>query len=179
MIVPGIFVVLAFLALLLLLRLAKGNRSSVTDPTQLAQELRRVDVDAFRNLVDSNEEEFLRSRLTPSEYRSLHRERLRVAIEYISSVARNATILMSMGESARRSPDATIAAAGQRLVDNALRLRLYSLRAMPKLYLGILLPGVRMSPADVADRYERVTGLVVLLGRLQYPARGAGLSAVL
>jgi len=133
--------------------------------------MRAVDVEAFRNLVDPGEEEFLRANLAPAEFRKIQRERLRAAVEYISCAAQNAAILLRVADAGRRSPDPATAEAAEKLVGNAIRLRLYALHAIPRLYLGMILPGSRISPVRIAESYEQMTRLVVLLGCLQYPTR--------
>jgi hypothetical protein len=137
-----------------------------------AAHIRSVDVEAFRNLVDPDEEEFLRSHLSPTEFRKIQRERLRAAIEYVNCAAHNASILLRLADDGRRSSDDATAEAAQRLADNALRLRLYALQAIPKLYLGMIFPNSRTSPVRIAESYEQMTRLVVMLGCLQYPTRG-------
>ena len=167
-----ILIFVALLALGLVVRLAKG-RASVSEVLQNPNEhLQSVDVEAFRNLVDPGEEEFLRSNLAPAEFRRIQRERLRAAADYVSCAAQNAAILLRLADAGRRSPDPATAEAAEKLVNNALRLRLYALQAIPRLYLGMILPGVRISPVGIAERYEQMTRLVVLLGCLQYPTRG-------
>jgi hypothetical protein len=176
MTVTLILVLLGLVALLFMVRIAKGRGSTMASTADLIGSIRPVDVNAFRNLIDPAEEEFLRTNLSPPEFRKVQRERLRAAMEYVLCAARNAAVLVRMGEAARRSPEPSIAEAGERLVDSAIRLRLYSFQAMLKLWLGILLPGAHISTGPVAERYERMTGLVVLLGRLQSPHRGASLA---
>jgi hypothetical protein len=172
MIVPGVFAVLALLALLVVLHIAKGHHATGGDLDQLASQLRSVDVDAFRNLVDVREEEYLRQHLQPSEFRSIQRERKLAAIEYIRCAASNAAILIRLAEAARQNHDPAIAQAADKLLENALRLRLYSFRVVPRLYLGVLLPGASLAPTDLADAYDTMTRQVVMLGCLQYPTRG-------
>jgi hypothetical protein len=167
-----IFVVVALAALLLLLTLAKGQASRSALVENPAEHIRAVDVEAFRNLIDPDEEEYLRANLSPAEFRRIQRERLRAAVEYVSCAAHNAAILLRLADAGRRSSNPATAEAAQKLVDNALRLRLYALHAIPRLYLGMILPGSRISPVRVVDRYEQMTRLVVLLGCLQYPTRG-------
>ena len=167
------------LALLFLIRLAKGRSSPTSSLDDLTGRLQPVDIEAFRNLIDPDEEVFLRANLSPAEFRAIHRERLRAAVDYISCAAQNAAILLRLGEAARRSEDATVAEAGEKLVDSAIRLRLYAFQAMGRLYLGIILPGARISPVGIAESYERMTRLVAVLGRLQYPSPGARVSAAL
>ncbi len=131
-------------------------------------QLRSVDLRAFRNLVDPEEEEYLRLRLPPADFRRIQRERLQAAVEYLKCAAFNAGVLMHFAEAARRSPDPATAQTAARLIDNAIRLRRYALQEIPKLYLGMIFPGRRISPARVAESYEQMTRQVVLLG-LQYP----------
>ena len=132
-----------------------------------AGELKPLDLDAFLNLVDKGEEDYLRANLPPSAFRKVQRERLRAASEYVSGVAHNAASLMRQGEAARRSSDAATAQAGQRLVDRASQVRLRALLAQAKISFGVLLPGVRLNPAGVVEGYRQVTDLAL---KLRVPA---------
>jgi hypothetical protein len=170
-----ITLILAFAALGVLLfsvKLTKGLALSASVLENPTEHIRSVDVEAFRNLVDPEEEEFLRTSLSRADFRRIQRERLRAAVEYVSCAAHNAAILLRVADAGRRSSDPATAEAAHKLVDNALRLRLYALHVIPRLYLGMILPGARISPVGVAERYEQMTRLVVLLGCLQYPTRG-------
>jgi len=170
MIFSAIFVVIGLLALGLLFQLRRGHASPrlMEDP---AAHLRSVDIEAFRNLIDPAEEDFLRRHLPPAEFRKIQRERLRAALEYISCAAQNAAILLRLGEAARSSPDPATAEAAEKLVDQAIRLRLYAFQAIPRLYIGIISPGWHPSSLRVVESYEQVTRQVVRLG-LQYPVPG-------
>lgn len=170
MIFPAISVVIGLLCFGLLLQLRRGraSRRAMENPTE---HLRYVDIAAFRNLIDPAEEDFLRSRLPPSEFRKIQRERLRAAVEYISCSAQNAAILLRMGEAACHSPDPATVEAAEKVVDQAIRLRLYAFQAIPRLYVGIIFPGWRASSLRVVETYEQVTRQVVRLG-LQYPVGG-------
>jgi hypothetical protein len=159
-------IILAILALTVpftIIRLAK--RRAIAPHID---QIRSVDLRAFRNLMDPEEEEFLRVNLSPEEFRRIQRERLQAAVEYIRCAASNAAILMHIAEAARRSPDPATAQAAIKLIDNAIRLRTYAFQAIPKLYLAMVFPGRRFSPARVAESYELMTRQLVLLG-LQYP----------
>jgi hypothetical protein len=166
-----ILVVFAALALILLIRLAKGQAIALRVGENPAETIRFVDVEAFRNLIDPDEGEYLRSRLPPTEFRKIQRKRLRAAAEYISCAAHNAAVLLRMAEAARLSFDPQVAAMAEKLVENAIRLRLYAFQAIPKLYIAMILPLRSQSSVRVADRYEQMTRQVVLLG-LQYPMHG-------
>jgi hypothetical protein len=171
-----ILVVVALLAVLFFFWQAKRQTSTSAVLENPAQYLRSVDVDAFRNLVDPAEEDYLRQRLVPADFRKIQRERLRAAAEYVGGAAHNATILMKLAENARQSPDPATAEAAENLITNAIQLRLYAFQAVPRLYLGMLVPSARGSSIRIAERYEVMTRQVVMLG-LQYPT--AGVSAAL
>jgi hypothetical protein len=145
----------------------------------LSKQVRPVDLEAFRNLTDPAEEQYLREQLSPAKFRVIQRERLRAALDYVGGVSHNSSILLSLGQSARQNPDPQIAEAGRILVDEALRLRLYSVLTMSKLWLRFVFPDATFQPSGIVDRYQHVTEGAVQLGRLQYPDRGGLLSRAL
>lgn len=171
MITSIIVVVLALALVFSSIRLARAGVHSRAVLENPAEHLRPVDVEAFRNLIDPAEEEFLRDRLQPTDFRRIQRERLRAAVEYLAGAARNAAILLRLAEAARHSPDPAVVQSAEKLIDEATRLRLYAFQAIPRLYLAMLLPSRRISPLRVAESYEQMTRQVVSLGR-QYPTRG-------
>ena len=122
------------LTLLLILGLLLSRRRVHSNALEeLVSQTRAVDIEAFRNLVDPDEELYLRRQLSPREFRSIHRERMMAATEYVRAASHNAMILMQLGEATRQHADPEIARTGQELVNNATQLRLYSLLAMAKL----------------------------------------------
>jgi hypothetical protein len=149
-----------------------GRARTIKSPEDLRTQLRVVDIDAFRNLTDPNEEEFLHSRLRRREYRKIQRKRLRATLAYVSCVAENTAVLIKLGENARRSSDPSIAEAGTKLVNNALQLRLQTLQVKTKVYLQIIYPGMRTPSGELLSQYEQMTRQGILLGRLQYTTRG-------
>jgi hypothetical protein len=166
-----ILVLFSLMALLYVVRLARGNSIKIA-ADELFLSIRPVDIRAFRNLVDPVEEDFLHSRLSPADFRAIHRERLLAAVDYVKGVAHNAGVLIKMGEMARLSADATIAQAGEKLVADSLQLRLYAFQSIARLYIAILLPRVQVRSARIAEGYESMTRLVVLLGCLRFPTQG-------
>ena len=97
MILPFILIVVALAILLLLLYVEGGRNSSVNGVEDLAGRTRPVDLEAFRNLVDAREEDFLRASLSRDEFRAVQRERTRAAVEYIRNSAHNAACLLRLG----------------------------------------------------------------------------------
>lgn len=171
MIASMIVVALVFALLVLGIGLGRTRGRSRQILQNPARYLRPVDVEAFRNLIDPAEEEFLRDRLPPRDFRRIQRERLGAAVEYIAGAARNAGILLQLAEPACHSLDPAVAQSAQKLVDGAIQLRLYAYRAIPRLYLAMLFPSRFPSQVRVADGYEQMTRQVVSLD-LQYPTRG-------
>lgn len=174
-----ILILVSLTILLVLFRAVRGQSALVRQVDDLAGNLQPVDLEAFRNLTDPEEQEFLRLNLTPRDFRFVQRQRLRAAAAYVACAARNASILLRLGEATRLNPNPQVVEAGQQLIDTALRLRIFAFLALARLYLGILLPASRLSPADIADRYQQLSGLLTQLGRLQYPGRGARISATI
>ena len=152
-----------------------GFRAARTPPRMdtLIQSIEPVDLEAFRNLTEPSEEEFLRMALSPAAFRSLQRERLRAAIDYLAGVSHNAAILLQMGQVARRSEDPQVAEAGSRLTDDALRLRIYSMMAICKLGLRYAFPEGALQAGGVIDRYQHLTSAALRLGRMQGSEKGA------
>ena len=162
-------VLASLLVLALLLRAAHSRRPNLNEPRELARQLQSVDIEAFRNLIDPAEEQFLRANLTRREFHAVRRERLLATLDYVRHASHNAAILSRLGEAARRNSDPRLAEAGQRLVDNAIRLRMFALFSMTQLYLGILLPGVHISPSRLAESYQQLTGLASQVTVMQRP----------
>ena len=166
-----IVVIASILALGAVLLLVSGRISAGKGSQDLVTQLRSIDVNAFRNLIDENEQEFLRKRLPAGDFRRIHRERMLAATEYVWGAARNAGILIRLGEIAKHSSDTAVVAAAESLQENALRLRLYSLQTLPRLYVSMFVPSFGRAPHGLAENYDRLTRQMVTLGCLQSPAR--------
>ena len=171
--------VLFSLMALLLMYAVRGRTPPIAELDDLVGRTRPVDIDAFRNLMDPAEEDFLRENLPASEFRAIQRERLHAAVDYVSCAAHNAAILVRLGEAARASSDPKIAQAGRQLLGSALRLRLYALLSMIRLYLGIAFPGAHLSAGSLADNYQHLSTLAGHLVFMQHPNRASGLPAIL
>ncbi len=179
MIISFTLVFVALAVLLLLLYLEGGHNASIQRLEDLAGRTRPVDLEAFRNLMDPNEDDFLRSNLLPREFRAIQRERALSAIDYILNTMHNAAVLLRLGEAATRSSNQNVASAGRQLAENAIRLRAYALLSVAKLGLRIVLPGARWSNGRLADTYQDLSGLAGQLALIQYPTQAARLSTLL
>ena len=147
---------------------------TVSRGLQVSGENRRriqpIDVEAFRNLVDPAEDEYLRRRLTSVDFRRVQRERLRATAAYIQTAGRNAAVLALIGQAALSAGDATTVEAARQLVDNALLLRRNAAFALLKIYVALAWPNSGQTASSVLQGYERLSGCAMLLGRLQNPA---------
>ncbi len=166
-------------ALLGLWRVARGPSSPVRALQDLETRTIPVDLAAFRNLLDPEEEAFLRRQLPRRQLRAIQRRRSRAAMEYVKGTAHNAAVLLRLGEAARKSSDPAIAGAAQQLVEAAVLARLYAFLALAKLSLSLLLPGLPFSLGSALRQYERLRDSLTGLGRLQEPALAARICATL
>jgi hypothetical protein len=179
MILSFTLIFVALVILLLLLYVEGGQNASVKRLEDLAGRTRPVDLEAFRNLVDWREEDFLRASLPRREFRAVQRERMRAALEYIRNAAYNAAFLLRLGEAATQSKDPRIAQAGRQLIDRALRLRAYALLSSALLHVRLMFPGTRLSYGKLADNYQNLGALASQLALMQQPTEAARLSALL
>ncbi len=122
-----------------------------------------VDLDAFRNLIDPQELQFLKQNLSPRDFRRIQRTRLRAAAAYISVISKNAGQLVAIGRSASAHPDAEIAAAGLDVVQRALRLKLWCSLSLVELNATMVFPTLLSPSSEIADRYLDVTSMTASL----------------
>ena len=174
-----VLVIAAVLALGIILRLAVTRSLQTRESADLVTTIHPIDIEAFRNLINPAEDDYLRRRLPPAQFRIVRRERLRAMAAYVHVAARNAVVLVSVGEGALASGDPRIAGAAQQVVNDALLLRRNTTVALARIYLALAWPNSGFAAVRVVDRYERLSGAAMLLGRLQNPAVPVRLSALL
>lgn len=172
-----VLVIAAVLALGIVLRLAVTRSLQIKQNVSLATAIRPIDVEAFRNLINPAEDDYLRRRLPPAEFRLVRRERLRAMAAYVRVAGRNAVVLVGVGEAALASGDPRVTEAAHRLVNDALLLRRNTTVALTRIYLALAWPSSEFAAVRVMDRYEQLSGSAMLLGRLQNPAAAVRLSA--
>lgn len=161
----------AILSLSFLLAGLRRHHSPVqVNPQDLYSNTQPVDLPAFRNLVDPAEEEYLRARLNPADFRAIHRERVWAALEYVQRASHNAALLVRAGQAAQRDPDPSVAAAAMELVNNAIELRLHAFIVQVALYLRLVVPGSQIYGQALATRYQVARENLGRLVRLQEPA---------
>ncbi len=172
-----VLVIAAALALVLILGVTVSRSLQLAPSSALAHRIEPLDIEAFRNLVSPDENEYLRRRLPAGVFRRVQRERLRAAAVYISVAGRNAAVLVTVGQAALTSGDATTVDAARQLVDNALLLRRNATLALLRIYIALVWPHAGLAGAPVLYGYERLNGSAMRLGRLQNPAVPVRISA--
>ncbi len=172
-----VLVTAAALALGVVLRLAVKQGLQAKEGAKLTATIRPIDVEAFRNLTNPAEDDYLRRRLPASQFRMVRRARLRAMAAYVQVAAGNAAVLVRVGETALASRDQRVAVAAQQLVNDALLLRRNATVTLFRIYVALAYPQSGFAALRVIDRYERVSGSAMLLGRLQNPAAAVRLSS--
>jgi hypothetical protein len=173
-----ILVILAAAALGVLVYAGKGGRSMVVG-ADMPVRILPVDLEAFHNLMDSAEDDYLRGRLASVDYRKVRRKRILAAVEYLRAVSQNAAALTAFGQVARQSADPRIAAAGRQMVEAAILLRLLSTMVMLKLWTGYAFPSTGISLETVEGRYQSLKDLAWQLGNLENPLTASRIAGAL
>jgi hypothetical protein len=172
-----ILVIVAALALVLILSITLSRSLQLTAGSAVARRLEPIDIEAFRNLVDPADNEYLRRRLPASEFRTVQRKRLHAVAAYIRAAGHNAAVLVSVAQPALSSADTATADAARELMDNALLLRRNSTVALLRIYVALAWPQSVLAAAPILHGYEQLSGRAMLLGRLQNPAIPVRISA--
>jgi len=165
-----VLVIAAVFALVVILGVTVSTHLQLSPGSALVRKIEPIDIEAFRNLVDPTENEYLRRRLPAAEFRRVQRERLRAAAAYIRVAGRNAAVLVAIGQGALGATDGATVEAARQLVDNALLLRRNASVALFGIYVAIAWPNTAVVAAPVLHGYEQLNGRAMLLGRLQNPA---------
>ena len=175
-----VLVIAAVVALGIILRMAVSRSLQTSKRSAgFGTTICPIDIEAFRNLINPAEDDYLRRRLPPAQFRVVRRERLRAMADYVHIAGRNAAVLVQVGESALDGGDPRLAGAALQLVNDALLLRRNTTVARLRIYLALAWPGSRFGAVRVVDRYEQLSGAAMLLGRLQNPKVPVRLSALL
>jgi hypothetical protein len=167
----AIFIVIAaVLALVCILGFSISRGLQVSPGSDLAGRIRPLDVEAFRNLLNVSDDEFLRQNLAGADFRLVRRARLRAMAAYVQEAGKNAALLIRIGQAAMASRDAHTARAAHELVNEALLVRRNAALAMLRIYAALTWPNSGTVASRVFDGYQQLNRSAMLLGRLQNPA---------
>jgi hypothetical protein len=167
----AIFIVIAaVLALVCILGFSVSRSLQVSSKHDLAARIQPLDVEAFRNLLNVADDEFLRRNLAGADFRLVQRARLRAMAAYVQEAGRNAGLLIRIGQAAMAASDPHTADAAQELVNEALLVRRNAAIALLRIYIAFTWPNSGTVGSRVFDRYQQLNRSAMLLGRLQNPA---------
>lgn len=169
-----ILVIAAVLSLLVIVRMAVVRNRQLST---VCAGIQPLDIDAFRNLIDPREDEYLRTRVSPRDFRHVQRKRLRAAAAYIQVAGKNAAFLVRIGQIALASPEPDKVKAAQRLIDEALLLRRNAMVALVRIRIASVWPSGQVQGGAILERYRSVDRSAMLLARLQNPAATVRVSA--
>jgi len=156
-----LFVLIAVALLAVFAVLATRRTKDLADLDQAFTAIRLLDIEAFRNLVDPEEETFLRARLSAQEFRRIKRERAKAALAYVKELSRVSLQFARFGDAAQRSPDPAIAASGRQIANSAIYLRLRALDASVWLAVSAAFPSFDpRSMHSLLEQYDRATYLL-------------------
>jgi hypothetical protein len=152
---------LAVLLVLLFAYLAARRAKDKQDPEESIAAIRSLDIEAFRNLVDPEEEAYLRAHLSAKAFRKTKRARAQAALAYVRSLSRASLQIARLGDGAQRNPDPAVAASGRQIVNSATYLRLRALQASASLMIVAAFPGLGPRPLrSLLDQYDHTTHLL-------------------
>ena len=166
-------IVFTVTVLILLWIMVRGRGMHVHDMRSAEEAIVPVDLEAFRNLVDVQQDRFLCEHLASRDFRRVQRARSTAIAGYLRCLASNTSVMLRLGEAARAIPEPSIAAQGAELATAAVTLRVYCLLALVQAYAAFLFPGTGMSVGSVVDSYDRLTVKLWTIGRAWTPARNA------
>jgi len=155
--IPVIVLTLIAVTFVVFLGFQVWRRYSVPAGPALAGQLIPIDLDAFQNLTDPEEEAFLKSHLAAVDFRGVQRSRIRAARLYVAALSGNASVLVAVGQSVRDHADPEVAASGAEIVQRAMRLKVWCMLSELRLTAALAFPTM-LSPSNaLASHYLTVT----------------------
>jgi hypothetical protein len=129
--------------------------------------VRPIDLKALRTLMDRDDENFLREKLSRKMFFKLKRQRVRVTLHYVSRIADNSAAVLRIGGTVRLSPNPEVAQAAAEAIELASQIRMQCLVAFAKLTTEFVFPAVQFTPAMLVPKYQSLHDTVVRLSSLQ------------
>jgi hypothetical protein len=163
----SIYIAVAIALATLFVYLAARRKQDPAGADKARTLISSLDIEAFRNLVDPEEESFLRSNLTADQFRMIKRERAWAALAYVRILFRIAPEFTHFGHALQSSSDPRLVELGQQMVSSAVNLRLYALEASTRLLVVATFPHLAQRPPQfLFEQYAHTTGLLRSYGAL-------------
>jgi hypothetical protein len=161
MTITVLVVALALCAVVLFYTAVRSRRK------QAGPAFRSVDLNAFRTLMDRDDELFMKEKLPRGEFFHLKRQRIRVTVRYVARIAANASAVLRVGEAARLSPAPEVAQTAAQVTELAGQIRVQCLLAFAKLTMEYAMPSLQLTPAILEPKYQTLRENMKRLSNLQ------------
>jgi hypothetical protein len=157
----AIYVAFAVVTVMLLTSVAIRGRGKPLPLSHARSLMGSLDIEAFRNLVDPQQEIFLRASLPAKEFLKIKRERAWAAVAYARALSYIALQFSRFGNAARRADDASLAELGKQMAVDAVELRMSSIATMGRLLIIATFPNLSFpSSHSLIEQHLRSTGLL-------------------
>ncbi|MCU1286607.1 MAG: hypothetical protein JWO13_2957 [Acidobacteriales bacterium] len=155
-------VILAIVALgailvISLLAMSRSQGRQISGLADFESRWQKVDMEAFSNLIDPQEQRYLQRNLPAAEFRKLQRERVTIMWEYLSRLAENSKLMVQAGQIVQHSSTGEVAVKAQQLVSNAIRTRMLILMAEAYLVVKFVMPDATDPIQPLVRRYENLS----------------------
>lgn len=154
-----ITIIVACTIAVLLVLLWQLTRASTTsdDPTRFWETSGpRANLDAFRLLVDPDEEIYLRKSVPKREFRKLQRKRVALALRCVHMMASSASLSMRLATLARQAENHEVVIAGDQLMYLSLQVRMNAFVAEFYLIVKWIFPSWTINVPMSLERYQRL-----------------------
>jgi hypothetical protein len=128
---------------------------------------RSIDIKAFRTLMDRDDENFMRVKLSRRMFFRLKRQRIRVIWGYVARMSGNAEAVLRLPETVRLSPDPHVAEQAAHAIELASQIRVRCLVAFAKMGAEFAFPSLQLMPVLLESKYELLRDTVAQLASLQ------------
>jgi hypothetical protein len=118
---------------------------------------KKVDMEAFLNLVDPAEETYLRRNLSATEFANIQRHRVRVMWEYLARLSANSKLMMQAGQMVQHHGRAEQMQEATQLVAAASRMRMLIFAVDAYLIVRFLLPQTQDPVRTLVGKYDELT----------------------
>jgi hypothetical protein len=132
---------------------ARSQNQIITGLDDLRARLNPIDLPALMNLIDSEEERYLREKLASRDFNIIRRKRLVATWEYLSRLSANAKLLVHAGQIIQHTSQGERELEARALVADSMRLRSMVFAAKLSTALKFVFPGTASPIASALTLY--------------------------
>lgn len=113
-----------------------------------------VDLDAFRMLLDRDDETYLLRKLPRGRFRKLKRQKIALTARYVSRISANVPKVLRDAQLKSESPDPEVAQQAVKTINLAIEIRQQCLVMYARLAAEYVMPSLQLTPVALASRYQ-------------------------